>query len=179
MAASGVLFRLTADSGSARRYYLVGGWSPGDEARLHQYHARSRQRHWRLEQGDIKRLLTTGLRPNGAPVAPRMPYGFYRILTPDDLEAIAVYLKTIKPVSNEVPPPVYNAAAYPVPLPGVETSTDDKVPLDPVKRGFYLATLAHCMACHAREPDGEADFKNWWARAVRDEGPAGAVRIGS
>src|SRR3954471_20164878 len=50
---------------------------------------------------DIKRLLTTGVRPNGVPVAPQMPYGFYRILTPRDLDAIAVYLRTVTPVSNE------------------------------------------------------------------------------
>ena len=48
-------------------------------------------------EDDIKRLLTTGVRPNGVLVAPQMPYGFYRILTPGDLDAIAVYLKTIKP----------------------------------------------------------------------------------
>jgi len=40
-------------------------------------------------EDDIKRLLTTGVRPNGVPVAPQMPYGFYRILTPGDLDAIA------------------------------------------------------------------------------------------
>jgi mono/diheme cytochrome c family protein len=113
---------------------------------------------------DIKRLLTAGVRPNGVPVAPRMPYGFYRILTPDDLDAIAVYLKTIKPVSNEMPSPIYKAVTYPAPLPGAETPIGDRVPDDPVKRGFYLATLAHCMACHARRPDGEADFKNWWGK---------------
>src|SRR6266700_4892409 len=55
---------------------------------------------------DIKRLLTEGVRPNGVPVAPQMPYGFYRILTPRDRDAIAAYLKTVTPVSNEVPSPV-------------------------------------------------------------------------
>src|SRR6266705_6848210 len=52
---------------------------------------------------DIKRLLTSGVRPNGVPVAPQMPYGFYKILTPADLDAIATYIKTIAPVSNEMP----------------------------------------------------------------------------
>ena len=127
---------------------------------------------------DIKRLLSLGVRPNGIPVAPRMPYGFYRILTPDDLEAIAVYLKTIKPVSNEVPPPVYKAAASPVPLPGAESSIGAKVPQDPVKRGFYLATLAHCMACHARKPDGDADFRNWWGKGGYEmKGPYGTAVV--
>lgn len=112
-------------------------------------------------EDEIKRLLTQGVRPDGVRVAPQMPYHFYRILTPGDLEAIASYLKTIKPVSNKVPPPVYKTAAYAAPLPGAETSIGDKVPADPVTRGFYLATLANCMGCHSRRPDGVQDFKNW------------------
>ncbi len=66
---------------------------------------------------DIKRLLTEGVRPNGVQVAPVMPYGFYKILTPGDLDAIAVYLKSIKPVSSEVPQPVYKAAMIPCRFP--------------------------------------------------------------
>jgi mono/diheme cytochrome c family protein len=127
---------------------------------------------------DIKRLLTTGVRPNGVPVAPQMPYGFYRILTPGDLDAIASYLETIKPITNEVPPPVYKATAFPVSLPGAETSIGDAVPQDPVLRGFYLATLAHCMECHSRRPDGVQDFKNWWGKGGHEmKGPFGSVVV--
>ncbi len=127
---------------------------------------------------DIKRLLTQGVRPNGVQVAPVMPYSFYKILTPGDLDAIAIYLKTIKPVSNEVPLPVYKAAAYPVPLPGAEISIGDTMPADPVKRGFYLATLAHCMACHSNKPDGGQDFKNWWGKGGHEmKGPFGSVIV--
>ena len=35
-----------------------------------------------------------------------------RYCAPADLDAIAVYLKTIKPISNEVASPVYKGAAY-------------------------------------------------------------------
>ena len=31
---------------------------------------------------------------------------------------------------------------------------------DPVKRGFYLATIAHCMECHARRPDGTPGYRD-------------------
>jgi mono/diheme cytochrome c family protein len=129
-------------------------------------------------EDDIKRLLTQGMRPNGVRVAPQMPYGFYKILTLGDLDAIASYLKTIKPVSNEMPPPVYKTETYPVPLPGAETSIGDTVPTDPVKRGFYLAALAHCMECHSRRPDGVQDFKNWWGKGGHEmKGPFGSVIV--
>ncbi|MET4118380.1 mono/diheme cytochrome c family protein [Bradyrhizobium sp. JR1.5] len=127
---------------------------------------------------DIKRLLTSSVRPNGVTVAPQMPYSFYRILTAGDLDAIVAYLKTIKPVNNEMPPPVYKAATYAVPLPGAETSIVEMVPQDPVKRGFYLATLPHCMECHSRKPDGTQDFKNWWGKGGHEmKGPFGSVIV--
>jgi len=34
----------------------------------------------------------------------------------------------------------------------------------PVQRGFYLATLAHCMEYHSRRPDGQQDFSNWFGK---------------
>ena len=57
---------------------------------------------------DIKRALTEGVRPNGTALAPIMPFTFYKILTPRDLDAVVAYLRSVAPVSNEVPAPVYN-----------------------------------------------------------------------
>src|SRR6185436_15682777 len=35
----------------------------------------------------LKRALSEGVRPNGVPLAPIMPTGFYKVLTPGDLNA--------------------------------------------------------------------------------------------
>ena len=43
---------------------------------------------------DIKKLLRTGMRPNGVPVAVVMPTGFYDIITDGDMDAIVAYLRT-------------------------------------------------------------------------------------
>ena len=41
---------------------------------------------------------------------------------------------------------------------------------DPVKRGFYLSSLAHCMACHARASESvPPDFKGNYGRGGRDQ----------
>ena len=50
---------------------------------------------------DIKKLLTTGQRPNGVQVAEVMPTSFYPILTEGDLNGIVAYMRTIKPVKNK------------------------------------------------------------------------------
>ena len=113
---------------------------------------------------DIKRLMTDGVRPDGVRVAPQMPFHFYRVLTPSDLDAVVRYLQTMKPVRNEVPPPVYKTSTYAGPPPPPATPLPQRVAADPVSRGAYLASLAYCMACHSRRPDGVVDVKNWWGK---------------
>ena len=50
---------------------------------------------------DIKKLLRTGMRPNGVPIAVVMPTGFYDIITDGDMDAIVAYLRTLKPVKQQ------------------------------------------------------------------------------
>src|SRR4029453_18188223 len=58
-------------------------------------------------EADIKRALTEGVRPRGVPLARQIPFAFYKILAPDDLDAVAAYIKSVAPVRNQVPLPVY------------------------------------------------------------------------
>ena len=126
---------------------------------------------------DIKRLITEGMRPNGVPVAHQMPYPFYKILTPRDLDAVAAYVKAAAPVRNQVPAPVYRAPSHTDLIPGAEKPFTDEMLKEPVKRGFYLATIAHCMECHARTPDGKQDYVNRWGRGGASFGPPGGNQV--
>ena len=63
-------------------------------------------------EADLKRLLRDGIRPSGVHVAPQMPFGFYKILTPGDLDAVVAYVRSVAPVRNEVQQPVYKAAMH-------------------------------------------------------------------
>lgn len=54
---------------------------------------------------DIIKAITTGVRPDGRELAPIMPWRDFAALQKSDAEAIAKYLKTIKPVSHAVPGP--------------------------------------------------------------------------
>ena len=115
-------------------------------------------------EADLKRALTDGVRPTGVPLAPQMPFAFYRILTAHDLDAVVAYFRSVAPVRNEVQAPVYKAAAHAEPIPNADKPADEAALSDPVKRGFYLATIAHCMECHSRRPDGTQDYVTWWGR---------------
>ena len=127
---------------------------------------------------DIKRALIGGVRPNGVPLAPSMPFAFYKILTPGDLDAVVAYVRSIAPIRNEAQIPSYKAAMHADIVPGAEHSIGDEVPANPVERGMYLATLAHCMECHSRRPDNEQDYKNWWGKGGAEiKGPWGQVIV--
>jgi hypothetical protein len=69
---------------------------------------------------DIKQTLRTGIRPNGVPLAGVMPSGFYGIITDGDMNAIVAYLRSLQPISNKEPDPVYRTAALRETFPGAE-----------------------------------------------------------
>jgi mono/diheme cytochrome c family protein len=129
-------------------------------------------------EADLKRSLVEGVRPSGVALAPQMPFAFYRVLTPRDLDAVAAYVRSVAPVKNAVQPPVYKAAMHAQTIPGAEKPFDEAAMSDPVRRGFYLATIAHCMECHSRRPDGTQDFKNGYGKGGNVmKGPFGAVTV--
>jgi len=121
---------------------------------------------------DIKKLLLTGVPPDGKPIAV-MPTGFYGILLPSDLDAITAYIQSVKPVSNKVPAPIYHVPIKQEVFPGAEKPIDPAALKDKVKRGFYLATIGHCMECHTPREKGELDFTRIGAGGQAFPGPWG------
>jgi mono/diheme cytochrome c family protein len=114
---------------------------------------------WTAEQ--VKVAIRDGKRPNGAQISPQMPSAFYKIFTPSDLDAVVAYVLSIPPVSHKVDPPVYKVKKMTVDvLPGAAKPLPAKEMGDPVKKGFYLATIGHCMECHTPVKNGHRDFKN-------------------
>jgi mono/diheme cytochrome c family protein len=102
---------------------------------------------------EIKRAITHGERPPRGPLAGKplgapMAANFFKAILPSDLDAIVAYLRSLPPVRNAVPAPVYRAPvereAFAVADRGF-TEADMK---DKTRRGAYLATIAHCLECH-------------------------------
>jgi hypothetical protein len=54
--------------------------------------------------GEIYRAITTGVRKSGKPIFPVMPYHEYGFAAPEDVKAIIMYLRTLAPNGNNVPP---------------------------------------------------------------------------
>ena len=127
---------------------------------------------------EIKTMLLTGKNPHGIQEAEVMPSAFYPILTPGDLDGIVAYLRSLTPVKNKVADPVYKIALPHHVYPGAEKSYSEADLNDKLKRGFYLATIGHCMECHTPfTPPGGADFANALGKGGREfPGPWGVSK---
>ncbi len=119
--------------------------------------------------------IREGKRPDGTTVGPPMPIEMYRGLSDWDVQAIVAYLRTVKPVRNEVQKSKYDfplPPAYGPPVGSVPSVSPD----DRVAYGAYLAGPAgHCMECHTPfAKPGMRDFENnLGAGGVEFHGPWG------
>ena len=126
---------------------------------------------------DIKKAMQDGVQPERHQLAPRScRRGFYKILTPRDLDGIVAYLRSLPPVTNKVRDPVYKMQIPHQVFPGAEKPMSEADLNDKVKRGFYLVTIAHCMECHTPfgPPGTGIDFGNSLGKGGREfHGPWG------
>jgi mono/diheme cytochrome c family protein len=123
---------------------------------------------------ELKRTLQDGVRPNGVPLAPIMPSAYYKVFTPRDIDAVVAYLRSVPAVANAVPAPVYKAAVTGAPPPGADKAMSEADLADPVKRGFYLVTIGHCMECHTPMSGSRHDFTRLGAGGQDFPGPWGS-----
>jgi len=112
---------------------------------------------------EIKRAIVQGIRPNhgrlpNTPLAVVMATSFFKALTPADLNVVVAYLRSVPPLRNDLPAPTYRAPQVHQPFPDGEVNYSDAKMDDPVYRGRYLVTIAHCMDCHSPADKGVFDF---------------------
>lgn len=130
--------------------------------------------NWRDDE--IKRAITQGVRPDhgrlaGLPLAPMMWVGFYKAMTPGDLDAVVAYLRSIPPVRNELPLPQHKKQVPRQPYPDAEKGFTDADMHDPVRRGAYLVTIGHCMECHTPAKDGKTLYEQAFGKGGKAYGP--------
>jgi hypothetical protein len=49
---------------------------------------------------EIAAMITDGVRPDGSRMMPPMPYAWLAQMTPDDLQAVIAYLRTLPPLPD-------------------------------------------------------------------------------
>lgn len=78
---------------------------------------------------------------------PPMPVPTYNSMSDADVKAIVAYLRTLKPIHNEVPQSKYNVPQQAMPPAKGKPAPSPK---DKVAYGGYIVnSLAHCFECHS------------------------------
>ncbi|HVY45186.1 MAG TPA: hypothetical protein VHB21_04865 [Minicystis sp.] len=130
--------------------------------------------------GEIARAIREGVDRHGDALFPMMPYAYYHAMSDEDVEAVVVYLRTLPPIANAVPPkhikfPVsLFVKSAPAPIEGPVATPNDAT--DHLAYGKYLVTVGGCRECHTAHDDhGQLvpgrDFAGGWKLT----GPWGTV----
>ena len=100
----------------------------------------------------LARAIREGVGHDGRALFPMMPYYLFQRMSDEDVASIVVYLRSLPPVRNPLPPteiifPVkYLIRGVPQP---VTSPVPDLAPnSDAVARGAYLVNMAACSNCH-------------------------------
>ena len=102
--------------------------------------------------GELYRLITTGVTNDGRPMFPLMPYLYYGQMDPEDIYDIIAYVRSLPSIESEVPD---SKPDFPVNLilrtiPHNAEMTKKPSPTDQVAYGKYLVNAGACIECHTQ-----------------------------
>lgn len=104
----------------------------------------------RYSDGELYRLITTGVTYDGRAMFPMMPYLAYGKMDPEDVRSIIVYIRTLAAKEGEYPKADLNFPMNMI----VKTIPKDATPMtkpdpsDTLKYGEYVFTISGCTDCH-------------------------------
>lgn len=107
--------------------------------------------------GELYRLITTGVTNDGRPMFPLMPYSYYGKMDPEDIYDIIAYIRSLPSIETDIPD---SKPDFPVNLilrtiPTNATPTEKPDQSDQVAYGAYLVNASGCAECHTQvDPQG-------------------------
>lgn len=105
--------------------------------------------------GEILRAVTEGVDKEGEPLFPIHPYPVYGKMDREDIYSIISYMRTLKPIINEVPEsePKFPVSLIMRTIPTKASFENKPDPLDKIASGKYLVETADCIVCHTQVTD--------------------------
>ena len=133
----------------------------------------------RYTDGELMRTITNGITKEGRALFPLMPYIGYNSLTKEDLYSIVAYIRSLKPIRNEVPEGYLdfplNLIVKTIPpksyIPSTEPNRSNSF-----EYGKYLVKVASCFDCHTQQVKGEYQMEKAFGGGFEFVFPAGVVR---
>lgn len=107
--------------------------------------------------GELFRVLTTGVAKDGRAMFPLMPYPYYARMDREDIYSVIAYIRSLQPIENEVPISTHdfpmNFIVNTIPAKAqLQTKPD---PSDKFAYGAYLTNAAGCRECHTAVNQGQ------------------------
>jgi len=104
----------------------------------------------RYSDGELYRLITTGVTNDGRAMFPMMPYLAYGKMDPEDVRSIIAYIRTLASKDGEYP---VADLKFPMniivkTIPKEASPMKKPAPTDTLKYGEYMFTIAGCTDCH-------------------------------
>lgn len=102
--------------------------------------------------GELYRLITTGVTNDGRAMFPLMPYRYYGKMDPEDVYDIIAYVRSIPSIESDIPD---SEADFPVSviiktIPTDASPEEKPNPSDQLAYGKYMTNVAGCIECHTQ-----------------------------
>lgn len=111
----------------------------------------------RYTDGELFRVITTGVTKEGKALFPLMPYPYYGQMDDQDIHAIIAYLRTLPSIENEIPDAEpdfpFNIILKTIPVNASPQKRPEKT--DIIAYGKYMATFSGCVECHTPVSGGQ------------------------
>lgn len=111
----------------------------------------------RYTDGELFRVITTGVTKEGRAMFPVMPYPYYGKLDEEDVYSLIAYLRTLEPIENQTPESVsdfpVNIIVKTIPAKGAPTKRPALS--DSIAYGAYMANASGCIECHTPDDKGQ------------------------
>lgn len=127
--------------------------------------------------GELFRVITTGVDRHGAALFPVMPYMYYGRMDEEDVFSLIAYIRSLEPIENDVPPSTtdfpMNFILNTIPAKQVVVKRPD--PSDITAYGAYLINAAGCAECHTQAEQGQLIEELLYAGGREFKFPDGSV----
>jgi hypothetical protein len=111
----------------------------------------------RYSDGELFRLITTGVTKEGRAMFPLMPYPYYGKMDREDIYSIIAYVRSLDAIENEVPDsePDFpmNFILNTIPKNAELQTRPDKS--DILAYGAYMTNASGCIECHTKVDKGQ------------------------
>ncbi len=111
----------------------------------------------RYTDGELYRVITSGVTKEGKAMFPFMPYLYYNRMDKEDIYSIIAYLRTLEPIENEVPDsePDFpmNFIINTLPAPANPQTRPERS--DILAYGAYMTNASGCIECHTDVDKGQ------------------------